>query len=92
MGGWDTEVAARLAAAARGAARAEEATGVAATAAGLAAGSLCCRFRVAKVFLTWSVAGKSHTFADGNKVVHGQQGELVGPAPLARPTRARVWQ
>ncbi len=24
--------------------------------------------------------GASHTFASGNKVVHGQQGEVMGPA------------
>ena len=29
-----------------------------------------------KVFFTW----ESHTFYDGDKVVHGQQGEVVGPA------------
>ena len=28
-----------------------------------------------KVFYTWS----NHTFADGDKVVHGQQGEVTGP-------------
>ena len=31
-----------------------------------------------KVFFT----GGSHTFDDGNKVVHGQQGEVAGPAIL----------
>ena len=31
-----------------------------------------------KVFFT----GASHTFDDGNKVVHGQQGEVAGPAIL----------
>ena len=29
-----------------------------------------------KVFYTWP----NRTFADGDKVVHGQQGEVVGPA------------
>ena len=31
-----------------------------------------------KVFFT----GSSQTFADGDKVVHGHQGEVVGPAIL----------
>ena len=31
-----------------------------------------------KVFYT----GASHTFPSGNKVVHGQQGEVTGPATL----------
>jgi len=33
-----------------------------------------------KVFFT----GLSETFADGDKLVHGQQGEVVGPATLER--------
>ena len=31
-----------------------------------------------KVFYTWP----NRTFADGDKVVHGQQGEVAGPATL----------
>ena len=31
-----------------------------------------------KVFYTWA----NHTLADGDKLVHGQQGEVVGPATL----------
>ena len=33
-----------------------------------------------KVFYTWA----NETFSSGNKVVHGQQGEVTGPAALER--------